>query len=350
MPTIRDIAKKARVSVGTVSKVLTNTPYVSDETRERILQVIAEVGYQPSFAGRALSRGRTYNIGAIFSHRGADRFFSDPYQITILQEVERIASEHEYNIVLSAPMIPVADAPQFQRLIRSGYLDGALTFEILPDSPLRPHLEQHNIPCIAVNYHPQTYKSNTVYVDDFAGAKEITAYALGMGHRRVGIVNVPPNTLAAWEHRMGGYRAALEDAGIENLPIVEGDFTIESGREAATHLVEHFQRCGTLPTLILCFNDRMALGAIQRLQAMGYRVPYDISVGGFDDIPMAQTTYPTLTTVRQPSDAIGAAAMDYLLQWIDTKAEQREYRDPDFEPCVIPSHLVIRESIVPPQK
>ena len=351
MATIKEIAKRAKVSVGTVSKVLTNTPYVADETRARIQRVIDEMGYKPSFAGRALSGGRTYNIGVIFPHRGADRFFSDPYQITVLQAIERVISENEYNLLLSAPMIPFKDARQFQRLISSGYLDGAITFEIIPDAPLRPHLEAQKIPCISVDYHPLTKDKNTVYVNDFVGAHALAAYALDLGHRRIGLITVSPSTIATWDHRMGGYRAAIEEARLnfDQSPCVMGEYTGESGSDAVDALIS---QClpDAPPTLIICFNDRMAIGAIKRLQGLGLRVPEQVSVVGFDDIPLASTQHPALTTVRQPGDHLGTRAAEILIGWLSTSAERREIPAEGFAPEVLSSELVIRESLVPAER
>ncbi len=347
MVTIREIARRAKVSVGTVSKVLTNTPYVSEATRARVLQVIAETGYKPSLVGRALSGGRTFNIGAIFPHRGADRFFADPYYVTVLQEIERVLSENEYNIILSAPMIPYETAHQFQRLLSSRYLDGALTFEILTDAPLRPYFEAQQIPCLSISYHPATCSHNTLYVDDSVGAHELMAHVLALGHRRIGIINTPPATLGAWELRMGGYRAAVEAAGLDfdAIPKVYGDFTVESGRAALDQLLQDF--APELPTCVVCFNDRMAIGAIQELQAKNIRVPDAVSVVGFDDISLAQTIHPALTTVKQPSDLLGQRAAELMMGLIRASAEQRDRPPEPAEPVVIPSWLVIRESLKP---
>jgi len=351
MATIKEIAKRAKVSVGTVSKVLTNTPYVADETRARIQHVIDEMGYNPSFAGRALSGGRTYNIGVIFPHRGADRFFSDPYQITVLQAIERVISENEYNLLLSAPMIPFKDARQFQRLISSGYLDGAITFEIIPDAPLRPHLEARKIPCISVDYHPLTKDKNTVYVNDFVGAHALTKHALAQGHQRIGLITVSPSTIATWDHRMGGYRAAIEEAGLDfaQVPCVVGDFTTQSGSDAVDALLKKFAPDAP-PTLIICFNDRMAIGAIQRLQALGLLVPQQISVIGFDDIPLAAMLHPALTTVRQPGDLLGTRAAEILMTWLNISVERREIPEEGFAPEILSPEVMIRDSLAPVER
>lgn len=347
MTTIKDVARLANVSVGTVSKVLTNTPYVSDETRARVNQVIKDTGYNPSQVGRALSKGRTQNIGVIFPHRGADRLFSDPYHIMVLQEIERVLSEHDYNLMISAPMIPYESAQQFQRLLSSRYLDGALTFEILTDAPLRPYLEAHNIPCLSLNYHPATCDRNTIYIDDSLGAHSLAEYMLALGHRRIGLITTPPSTLGAWELRVGGYRRAFDEAGVDFASVlqVEGDFTVESGRAAAITLLE---QAGPEPlTCILCFNDRMAIGAMQELQARGLRVPEDISLAGFDDIPLVQTLHPALTTVRQPADLLGIRSAEVMLEWLKPGLDRRKTALPALDPIVIPSRLVVRESLKP---
>jgi len=246
-------------------------------------------------------------------------------------------------------MIPFKDARQFQRLISSGYLDGAITFEIIPDAPLRPHLEAQKIPCISVGYHTQTKDKNTVYVQDFGGARDLTAYALSLGHRRIGLITVSPSTIATWDDRMGGYRTAIEAVGLnfDQMPCAVGDFTTQSGCEAVDVLLAQFENP---PTLIICFNDRMAIGAMQRLQARGFRVPEQISVVGFDDIPIASTLHPALTTVRQPGDALGAQAAELLMTWLSSSAERREPPTEGFAPVLLASELVIRDSLVPVER
>jgi DNA-binding LacI/PurR family transcriptional regulator len=135
MPTLKEVALRAEVSTATVSKVLSNTPYVSDETRSRVLKAVEELGYVPNLAARALSKGRTYIIGVIFPYR-YDQMFGDPHMLTILEGIETVCAQRDYSMLLSTPKIPVTESEQYQRLIRSGYLDGVIAMETVASSPV----------------------------------------------------------------------------------------------------------------------------------------------------------------------------------------------------------------------
>jgi DNA-binding LacI/PurR family transcriptional regulator len=349
LTTLKEVAKRADVSTATVSKVLSNTPYVSQETRERVLKAVEELGYVPNLAARALSKGLTYNIAVVFPYN-FDSLFADPLILRILEGIEAICTEHRYNMLLSTPRIPVSESEQYQNLVRSGYLDGAIVFETLPGKPVTDALEQYNYPWVAIGYHAALGESNTFHSDDFGGAKAIASHFIGLGHRRFGIVSLSDLALTAAECRIAGYAAAFAEAGLDfgAVPKTLGNFSDESGFSAAGKLLSLNPR----PTAILCLNDRMALGVIERIKSEGLHVPGDISVGGFDDIPAARLCDPPLTTVQQHAPEMGSEAAHALFNMIDARARRRTHgpgRNPEFPPRVFPATLVIRGSSVAPR-
>lgn len=304
------------------------------------MQAIEEVGYRPNLAARALSKGRTYNVGVIFQYN-FDPVFYDPFMLTIVQGIEAVCTERGYNLLLSTPRIPTAKSEQFLRLMKSGYLDGAITTETIPGEYVSTFVTQSGYPCIGIVAANRPPPPNSVMVDEFPGAYAIAEYLLSLGHRRFGIIELDPANLTSAPRRMAGYRVALEAAGLdfESVPVVTGAFTIQSGYEAAGRLLRQ-----TTPSAIICMNDRMAMGVIQRLQADGLHVPNDITVVGFDDIPGVEYFNPPLTTVRQHAHLLGATAARRLFDLIDDKEGRRE-----LEPIILQPELVIRASAAPPK-
>jgi len=347
--TLKEVALRAQVSTATVSKVLSNTPYVSEETRARVLRAVAELGYVPNLAARALSKGRTYIIGVVFPYN-YDHLFADPLITTILEGIETVCTEQGYNVLIVTPRAPVIESAQYQRLAQSGYLDGLITIETLPDTPASTIPEQLGYPWVALGYRSALGNLNTIQSDDFAGAKEIAAYLIGLGHRHMGIITVEETDLAAAARRMSGYRSAFENAALnfDQVPCERGSFSVESGYQAADKLLARTPH----PTAILCLNDRMAIGAIQRVWAAGLQVPQDISVVGFDDIPSAAYFAPALTTVRQHAEEMGERAAQMLFEIIGQRASDNRrgttQTPSGFKPIVFPSELVIRSSAAPP--
>ncbi|MBX3065777.1 MAG: LacI family DNA-binding transcriptional regulator [Anaerolineae bacterium] len=346
MPTLKEVAQRANVSTATVSKVLSNTPYVSEATRERVLEAVEELGYIPNLAARALSKGRTYVVGVIYPYHYT--VFSDPLLLAVIEGIESVCTERGYNMLISTPRIPVSDAEPFQRLIRSGYLDGAVVFETLPKELVSAPLHQFGYPWVAIGYHAALGQSNIIRPDDEGGAKSIARHLISLGHRQFGIIGVDPGDHSAAEPRLAGYRAAFEEAGLDfnAVPHVYGNFTGNSGYQGAQALLNLQPR----PTALLCMNDRMAIGAIQWAQEAGLRIPDDLSVVGFDDISDAQHSHPPMTTVRQPAGEIGAKAATLLFDLISQqhgdsqRSKQPQNYPQGSTPIIFPTELVIRES------
>jgi DNA-binding LacI/PurR family transcriptional regulator len=332
--TIYDVARKAGVSTATVSKVLSNTPYVSTQTRAKVLAAVQDLSYVPNLAARSLSKARTFIVG-LFIPYAADTVFADPHVLDLIRGIEEEVGSRGYSLLLStagdARQAPGRSGP------RGAYADGAVL--IAPsvlglsaeDLGLRP---DH---CVVVGYHSPCGQGNTVHADDRAGAVMATEHLLHLGHDRIGVISAT-QPIAALERRLEGHRDALQAAGQRPDPqmVANGDFSLQSGYLAAQSLLALRPQ----PTAIFALNDRMAMGAMRLLKEQGLAIPADVTVVGFDDIPAAALFDPPLTTVRQPARLMGATAAQKLLSLIEGDGAP-------FDDVELPAQLMVRASSGP---
>ncbi len=337
MATIYDVARLARVSTTTVSKVLSNTPYVSEKTRQRVLDAMHDLQYSPSLVARGLTNNRTYVIGLIIPH-DPDYSFRDPFLLEVIRGVEGVASSNDYNVLLSMSKRTSLRAT-YDRFLRMGYIDGVITVETLKGELDEQELSASGIPRVSAGYREDLQMLNSVICDDRRGGYEVTKHLLELGHRRIGVISGPVNFIGAMDGRLQGARDAMAEYGLTLDPdlLTYGDFSIESGSSAAEPLLHDARR----PTAIFAMNDRMALGAIGKAKELGLYVPRDLSVVGFDDIPLTSVIDPPLTTIRQFPAELGKVATQHLLTLIEQKISQ-------FASVVIPIELVVRGSTAVP--
>ena len=331
MANIYDVARRAQVSTATVSKVLSNTPYVSSQTKERVLEAVRELKYTPSLAARGLTRNRTFVLGLVIPY-DPDDLFSDPFLLEVIRGVERSANDNDYNVLLS--MAKKNDQRSaYTRLLRSGYIDGAVTVETFEGDEVARQLEEHGMPRVSIGYRDGAHPINSVHSDDYRGAFEAVDHLLKLGHRRIGIISGPAQFMGAMDERMRGAREALAAYDLQPDPalLTFGDFTVESGYRASQPLLQAQSR----PTALFIMNDRMAAGAMRFARELGLNIPADLSVVGFDDVPLTVLVEPPLTTIRQPSVELGRVAAQQLFELINRTQTQ-------FEPIVLPVELVIR--------
>ncbi len=330
MPTLSDVAKKAGVSTATVSKVLSNTPYFTDATRDKVMHAVKELNYQPNLAARALSKGKTSIIAVVFPYV-YENIFEDPLVMSILQGIEGECTQQGYNLLLSTPQLSEDGADShYLQLLQSGYIAGLIAIDnVTIASAAKPAIER-NIPSIVIGYHPADY---TVRADDEQGARELTEHVLSLGQMNIGIISVPENQQLAVNTRIQGIQQACNAHQLifKDLPIAYGDYSIESGYLACRDLLEQNEQVNA----IISINDRMALGAIQYLREIGRDVPNDCVVVGFDNIPTSAVFSPSLTTVDQQAPEQGSVAAQMLIDVLN--GEQ-----PDS--VVLPTQLIIRES------
>lgn len=330
MPTLEDVARKAGVSTATVSKVLSNTPYFTEATRAKVMRAVEETGYMPNLAARALAAGKTCIVGVVFPWV-YDGIFSDPHVLHILEGIEPECSKNGYNILLITPRLTINGVDEhYLQLIRSGYIDGIIALDNVPFASVLEPIHKKGIPVVNMGYHATRYY---VRSDDYTGGYQLLEHLVELGHSQIGIIDVQPKLNFSTDQRVSGIRAAAEALGVNfaTLPIARGDFSVASGEKCAAELLSLHPEV----TALICLNDRMALGAIQQARRMGRRVPQTLSVVGFDDIPMAAASDPSLTTIRSDAPRMGREATRILFDVLNGQT-------PD--PVICPVQLMKRQS------
>lgn len=334
--TIYDVAERAGVAISTVSKVLSGRHKVSEKTRKRVLQAVAELNYIPSSAAQALASERSNMIAFVISYNPHE-FFSDPAIIQVLEGITEEVTEQDYSLLLSTPRSGDERVTAFQRLLRGQRVDGVLIESGLGEEGIKLMAEA-DYPCVVIGY--SEHGLPCVYPDDFGGTKMMAQHFVALGHRRIGIVTGPGINRRTMLARFNGFQEGLKSAnlGVPEELIAYGDYSAESGCRGAEQLMDQ----ASPPTAIFAFNDRMALGVIRWLQEHGFSVPGDVSVAGFDDIPHANHCSPTLTTIHSPLPAIGKRATQMLFDMIKNGRDASRPQE-----IALPVGMIIRESSGP---
>lgn len=331
--TLEGIAKLAGVSRSTVSRVVNDHPSVRDQVRERVWEVIHETGYQPHAAARSLVTRRTHIIGAVIP-QAVMTLFVDPFFPLLLCGITETCNDHGYHLMLSLFNDPATEEELYRRLVHSGHLDGVIVASTRMDDPLIPTLLGDGVPFILVGRHSDS-RAGYVDVDNVGGARMAVEHLIRLGHRRIATVT-GPLSMASGEDRLAGYCQALEAhrISVQEALIVEGDFTEGSGAMGMQRLLS------ASPTAVFVASDTMAIGALKALREADLRVPEDVALVSFDDIPVAAALEPALTTVRQPIERLGSMAADLLLNLLenppDTQAPAHR--------IILPAKLIVRDS------
>ena len=332
-PTLEEVAKLAGVSRSTVSRVVNDHPNVRPEVRDRVWEVIRQVGYQPHAAARSLVTNRTQIIGMIIPE-AVTTLFTDPFFSLLLRGATDACNSHQYQLMLSLFTANADQQEIYQRILHSGYLDGTIVASASLDDPLISDLLRDRIPFVSVGRHPNK-PVHYVDADNVNGARMAVEHLIRLGHRRIATITGPLHMIAG-QDRLSGYRQALEARGIpvEEELIVEGDFTEASGTVGMQRLLP------VSPTAVFVASDMMAIGALKALRQAGWQVPQDIALVSFDDIPIASAIEPALTTVRQPIERMGSMAVEVLLTVLEASSEE----EAPAQRIVLPTELVIRAS------
>jgi LacI family transcriptional regulator len=332
--TIRDIADLAGVSIATVSRVLNDRPDVSPETRETVLQVVREHGFQTNRGARGLSSGRTGMIGLTLP------LVADAYFGPILSGAAEALYERDLRIVLAATLHEHdREVSLVERLMR-GTTDGAIL--MLPEESEAElvSLQQQGYPFVVVDpREPPPEGIPCVAAMHASGAKQATEHLLGLGHRRIGAIAGSPGWYAT-EERLAGFRSALAGAGILLDPelVVHSDWRLPWGTAAAHQLLD----LADPPTAIFGFNDNVAIGALHAAHERGLSVPDDLSVVGFDDTHQAVIVTPRLTSVSQPLAELGRTGVSLLIRLLEGQRL-------DGLRMELATRLVVRDSTAPPR-
>jgi LacI family transcriptional regulator len=336
--TIIDVAREAGVSIKTVSRVLNQEPGVHTETREAVLKVVADLKYRPKQSARSLAGGRSFLIGLLYYDPSA-AFVGGVQQGATLR-----CREAGYHLVVESLHNDAPDlAMQVDRMVSALRPDGMILTPPLCDNPqVLAALRESQTPCVLISPAADEPEHPSVRMDDVHAAEEITNLLISLGHTRIAIIKGAKEQVAS-KRRYQGYLAALK---AHKLPldkdlVVQGDFTFDTGVEAAYQLLSRRQR----PTAVFASNDDMALGVLAAAQRLGLAVPGDLSIAGFDDTPAAARVWPPLTTVRQPMDDMARVAVDLLIG-VPRDAEPDAEADEAGKPRhrVLPHELVVRDS------
>ncbi|MEQ2129025.1 LacI family DNA-binding transcriptional regulator [Caldanaerobacter subterraneus KAk] len=328
--TIKDIARLANVSVTTVSRVINNKPEgVSEETRQKILKLVKELGYQPNAIARGLVTKKTKTIGLIIPD------ISNPFFPDIARGVEDSAHIYGYNVFLCNTDDNLEKESEYIRALKEKYVDGIIFTSSVPsDYQHIMELVRDGVPIVMMDRRMESEEIYGVFIDNYEGGYLATKHLIDLGHRKIGCITGPLKVKNARE-RLEGYKRALLDNGIEvdERLIFEGDYKINSGIIGTEKLLNDNKDI----TAIFACNDLMAYGAYKTIRSYGYKIPDDISVVGFDDILLSQIMEPQLTTIRQPAYDMGLTAARMLIKLIEGKKVSKKI-------IIFKPQLVIRQS------
>jgi len=309
IPTLDDVARAAGVSTATVSRCLNDEHKVSKDTRDRVMKAVDAMGYTPNFNARAMAAKRTYTIGAIIPTMENAIFARG------LQAFQETLHELGYNLLVSSSAYrPELEAEQIRSLIARG-ADGLLLIGYEREQTVYEYLAKRGIPTmLAWSYLPEkTYAS--VGFDNRASMRILADRVIAMGHKRIGVIS----GIVDGNDRAEGRLLGIKDSWVANgfdladLPVIETPYDVDNGAEAFEKLMKAPQK----PTVVMCGNDVLATGAMTRSREMGYEIPGDVSVTGFDDIELAKHLHPPLTTVHVPHREMGRIAAKELVKLID---------------------------------
>lgn len=308
MANIKDVAQRAGVSVTTVSHALNGTRFVSDDARLRVQSAVRELAYVPSAVARSLKQNSTRTLGMIIPDN------SNPYFAEIIRGVEHCCFTAGYNLILCNSDSELARQSANLRVLAEKRIDGLIFVAAGKDPELGERLEALHLPLVLVDREVPGLACDLVEVDHAAGSELATRHLLELGHPFVACISGPAN-LSPSTQRRAGWKRALAAAGLSRREgdVVRGDFTSAGGYQAMKTLLARSVR----PSAVFVCNDLMAIGALCAAHEAGLQLPGDLSIVGFDDIALAAYTYPPLTTVAQPKQAIGTAAATMLLERIN---------------------------------
>jgi len=310
--TSRDVARLAHVSRTTVSFILNNVPGVSISaaTRQRVLDAAKKLNYSPNVAGRKLVSGKSYTIGLVLC-QSPEQIFTDAFLPQVILGVEQAALQQGFHVLLK-PVDP-NDTGGYARLITENHVDGILLSGPRQDDNALMRLHQQRVPILLMGQLPET-DIPFVDVNATAGAELAVRHLIELGHQQIGMITNAPLDYTSAQQRREGYVKALREAKlpVNKALIRAGNYTPASGYQAMQALLERTPH----PTAVFVASDVVAMGAILAVKQAGLRIPKDLAVVGFDDIPLAEFYDPPLTTIHLPAFGLGWAGGERLIRII----------------------------------
>ena len=328
--TIKDVARASGVSSMTVSRVINESQKVRPETRRRVEQAIAELGYVPSRLARGLSRQRTGTLAVIVPD------VANPFFTQVVRAAEEVARRGGYGVILCDTRADLSVERDVVEELIAHRVEGIVIAPVSDHSaPHLRRLDEFQVPCVLVDRTLPGIERDAVVGDSFAGAQRLVEHLIALGHRRIGLI-VESDEVSTARERRRGYEAALAAAGLALDPslVVETAVDPAGGGEGMQLLLELEQR----PTAVFTVNNLVALGAIEAVRGAGLEVPDDIALVCFDDIEYASRLYPFLTVLEQPAETFGTVATQLLLERIQGRGPARRHV------VVLPGEFVVRKS------
>lgn len=328
MATMRDVARIAQVSTSTVSHVINGTRFVNPETRQRVLDVMEELRYHPNRLARSLRSSHSLTLGVLVPNS------ANPFFAQILLGVEKACFDSGYNFIMGNANDEQERELAYLNVLLSRQVDGILLISTGAYQESIAFLSAQKIPLVVVDRATNLPQVDEIFTENKQGGLIATEYLIDLGHERIGCIT-GPSFLTPSSQRVEGYYEAMQSRGIvpQESWVVTGYFQHESGYRACQQLIQLNPR----PTAIFVCNDLMAVGALCAIHEAGLSVPQDISIIGYDDIPLASYTVPRLTTIAQPAEQIGQMAVERLIDRLQDSELEPQSRS-------LPVKLVRRDS------
>jgi LacI family transcriptional regulator len=322
---IKDVARKAGVSIASVSRVMNDHDNVREETRARVLAAVRSLRYVPHSGARSLITHRTHAIGVLLPDLYGE-FFSE-----IIRGIDAVARQRNHQLLLSSVHGDASELAAAMRAMR-GRVDGLLIMSPHVDTALLDRNIPSTLPVVLLNNPLSDAQHSTVTIDSYRGARTMVRHLVGRGHRRIAHITGPEVNFDSSE-RLRGFVDEMTARGLEPI-VLRGDFSEKSGHEAGRQLCGPGQR----PDAVFAANDVMAVGCLLAFREAGLHVPSDVALAGFDDIPIAALVSPSLTTMRVRIAELGRSALTHLLQSIESPKKTRRVAQ------AMQPELVVRES------
>ena len=330
--TIYDVAKKAGVGIGTVSRAINNSPSINKATKERILKIANELNYQPHALAQSLARRKTFTIATVVP------FFTNYFYVELLKSIQKALTHHHYDLILYSVDRMSRQEHAFKRVLAERRVDGVLVISLsLPDAYAEKFLDS-KIPVVIVDN--MSYKIDSIAIANREAARMATQHLINLGHKQVGMINGHLSSFPAVS-RLEGYKIALDE---NNIPFDDKKLIICDAKKgehgfnesAGYYAMKRMMKLGRkMPTAIFVASDVQALGVMRAAKEAGIRIPEDVAIVGFDDIEFAK--FVGLTTMRQPINEMGRMAVDRLIQRINAEYNGGFHKE-------LQAELIVRES------
>lgn len=337
MVTIKDIAKAANVSVTTVSRALNGYDDVNEKTRRRIKEVAEKMQYSPNMTARRLVTNKSSTIGLLTS----SSFPSNPkdtFTMDVISGVNEYASYADYDMILFQSEFAKRRGKTYHQLCSERQIEGVISQGLAHDEPFLQQMEESSVPCVFIDHPVENETTSFVSTDNAVGARDAVRHLTSLGHQHIAFINGDDEAYISLE-RLKGYKEGLEEADIpfNEKKVRVAYFNEEEAYARSIELLEEYPET----TAIFCSSDLMAMGVMRAAQELGYKLPEELSVVGYDNLVVSQYTTPALTTVNQDKYKMGNMAAELLINRLQGKETKTK--------VIIPGSLLVRKSTCPPR-